>query len=108
MWRILELRINAADPEPRQGRLDAVDDGGLLANERLALALGALGILLCRGRDRAHFAVVPLAAQPAEERALELLGIEAVGLGAPVLPWHRHACCVNDMGLDTAHSQPAS
>ena len=42
--RLLELGIEVADAEPRQGRLDAVDDGGLLANEGLALAVGALGI----------------------------------------------------------------
>src|SRR5215471_3177052 len=52
--RLLELGIEAADAEPRQGRLDAVDDGGLLANEGLALAVRALGILLRDGRDRAH------------------------------------------------------
>src|SRR5262245_50021538 len=67
----------------------------------------APGILLCGGRDRAHLAVVPLAAEPAEEGAFEVLGVEAVGLGAPVLSRHRHARGMNDMGLDTARSQPA-
>src|SRR5262249_60175473 len=47
--RLLELGIEAADAEPCQGCLDAVDDGGLLANEGLALAVGALGILLREG-----------------------------------------------------------
>ena len=105
--RLLELRIEVADAEPRQGRLDAVDDSGLLANEGLALAVGALGIFLCEGRDRSHLAVLPLAAQPAEKGAFELLGVEPVGLGAPVLPRYRHACGMNDVGLDTARSQPA-
>src|SRR5262249_17938568 len=82
--RLLELGIEAADAEPRQRRLDAVDDGGLLANEGLALAVRALGILLRDGRDRAHLAVVPLAAEPAEEGGFELLGVQPVGLGAPV------------------------
>jgi hypothetical protein len=44
--RLLELGIEAADPEPRQGRLDAVDDAGVLANEGFALAVRALGVLL--------------------------------------------------------------
>ena len=66
-----------------------------------------LGVLLRGGRDRAHLAVVPLAAEPTEEGAFEVLGVEAVGLGAPVLPRHRHARGMNDMGLDTARSQPA-
>jgi len=51
--------------------------------------------------------VVPLATQPAEEGAFELFGVEAVSLGAPVLPRHRHARGMNDVGLDTARSQPA-
>jgi len=52
-------------------------------------------------------AVVPLAAEPAEEGAFELLGVQPVGLGAPVLPGHRHARGMNDVGFDTARSQPA-
>jgi hypothetical protein len=36
-----------------------------------------------------------------------VLGIEPVGLGPPVLARHRHACGMNDVGLDTARSQPA-
>src|SRR5215468_8988126 len=39
---LLEPRIEVADAEPRQGRLDAVDNGGLLANEGFALAMGRL------------------------------------------------------------------
>ena len=52
LWRLLELGIEAAVAESRQGRFYAVDDGGVLANEGLALAVGALGILLREGRDR--------------------------------------------------------
>src|SRR5262245_47191962 len=55
--RRLELGIEAANTEARQGRLDAVDDRGVLANEGLALAVGTLGILICEGRNRAHLAV---------------------------------------------------
>ena len=51
--------------------------------------------------------MIPLAAEPAEKRAFELFGIEAIGLGAPVLPRHRHTRGMNDMSLDTARSQPA-
>src|SRR5262245_22642117 len=70
---------------PRECRLDAVDDGGVLTNEGLAFAVRTLGILLRGGGDRAHLAVVSLAAEPAEEGAFELFGVQAVGLGAPVL-----------------------
>jgi CubicO group peptidase (beta-lactamase class C family) len=72
-------RIEAADAEPRQGRLDAVDDRGVLANKGLPFPVGALRILLREGADSGHLAVVPLAAQPAEKGALELLGIETAG-----------------------------
>jgi hypothetical protein len=58
----LELGIGAANAKPRQGRLDTVDDRGLLANEGLARAMGASDIFLCEVRDRAHLEVVPLAA----------------------------------------------
>jgi hypothetical protein len=51
--------------------------------------------------------MVALTAQPAEKSPLELLGIEPVGLGTPVLARHRHACRMNDIGLDAARSQPA-
>src|SRR5262249_47072325 len=104
---LLEFGIEAADAEPRQGRLDTVEYAGVLANEDLAFGVGTLGILLDEGRDRTHLAVVPLAAQPTEKRALQALGIEAAGLGAPVLARYRHARGMNDMGLDTARSQPA-
>ena len=51
-------------------------------------------------------AMVALTAQPAEKRALELLGIEPVGLGTPMLAGHRHACRMNDVGLHAPCSQP--
>jgi len=87
--------------------LYGVDDTTLLANEALALAAGSLGVLLCEGRDRRHLAVVPLAAQPAEKGAFQLLGIEPVGLGPAALPRHRHARSVNDVRLDSLCSRPA-
>jgi len=79
----------------------------LLAYEGVAFAVGALGILLYGSRNRTHLAVVPLAAEPAKKGAFEVLCVEAVGLGAPVLSRHRNARGMNDMGLDTARSQPA-
>ena len=79
----------------------------MLANEGLALAVGASGIFVRRGRDGRHLAVVPLAAQPTQEGANELLRIEPVGLGTPVLARHRHARGMNDVRFDAARSQPA-
>jgi len=105
--RPLELGIEFANAKPRQGRLDAIDDSGLFANECLAFAVGPLRIFLYQGGDHGHLAVLPLAAQPTEKATFELLGIEPVGLGTPVLTRHPDTGGVNDMGLDTARSQPA-
>ena len=58
-------------------------------------------------RDRHHLAVISLAAQPAEKGALEQLGVETVGLGAPVLARYGYARCVDDVGLDAACPKPA-
>ena len=49
------------------------------------LAVGPLGIFVLGCRDRHHLAVITLAAQPAEKRAFEQLGVEPVSLGTPVL-----------------------
>ena len=70
------------------------------------LAVGPLGIFLSKGRDRHHLAVIALTAQPAEKGTFEELGVEPVGLGAPVLTRYRHAGCVNDMRLDALRDQP--
>jgi hypothetical protein len=42
--RLLELRVEVADPESHQGSLDAIDDSSSLANEGLTLAVRALAI----------------------------------------------------------------
>jgi hypothetical protein len=47
-----------------------------------------------------------LAAQPTEKGAFEQLGVEPVGLGAPVLARYGYARCMNDMDLDVARPQP--
>src|SRR5215510_4873087 len=107
LWRLLELRIEIADTEPRQGCLNAVDDRGLLSNEHLPLAVGALGILLRKRWNRCHLAVLPLAAQPTEKGAFQALGVQSVGLRTSVLPRHRHARSMNDVRFDVACPQPA-
>ena len=45
--------------------------------------------------------------QPAKERALQQLGVEAVGLGPPMLPRHGNAHRVDEMSLDLAVAEPA-
>src|SRR6266404_6282792 len=103
----LQLGIESTDAEPAQRRLHAVDDPTLLSHEALALAVGPLGIFIPDSLDRNHLAVITFAAQPAEKGAFEQLGVEAVGLGAPVLTRYGDARCVNDVDLDVAHPEPA-
>jgi hypothetical protein len=38
--------------------------------------------------------------------AFEQLGVETIGLGAPVLARYGYARCVDDMGLDVARPEP--
>ncbi len=77
--------------QARQGGLHPVNDARALADQGLALAARAPVVLLGQRRDRRHGAMLRLAAQPAKEGALEQLGVESVGLGAPVIPLHRNA-----------------
>ena len=105
--RLAQGRLEAADAQAGQGALHPVHDPGALADQALPLAARALGVLLLEGRDRGHAAVVRLAAQPAQEGALEQLGVEPVGLGPPVLARDRDARRVDDVGLDAARPQPA-
>src|SRR5450755_2372666 len=74
---------------------------------RASVVGGPLGIFVLGSRDRHHLAVISFAAQPAEKGALEQLGVETVGLGAPVLARHGYARCVDNVSLDAACSKPA-
>jgi hypothetical protein len=92
-----ESVIEAADAKPNQRCFHSVDDPTLLSDEALALTVGPLGIFVLDCRDRDHLAVITLAPQPAEKGAFEQLGVETIGLGAPVLARYGDARCVNDM-----------
>src|ERR1019366_2816365 len=104
---LLQLGIEAADAEPDQRCFHSVDDPTLLSDEALVLTVRPLGILVLGCRDRHHLAVITLAAQPAEKGAFEQLGVEPIGLGAPVLARYGYARCMNDMDLDVANPEPA-
>src|SRR5262249_9843641 len=65
-----------------------------LSDEALALPVGPIGILVFDCWDCDHFAVITLAAQPAEKRAFEQTGVETIGLSAPVLARYCDARCV--------------
>lgn len=67
------------------GALHPVDKPGPLTNQRLVLAVRPFAILLLKGRDRRHAAMVDFAAQPAEKGTLEQPGAAPICLGPPVL-----------------------
>src|SRR6266436_5425466 len=95
---LLHFGIEAADAEPAQCCFHPVDNSSLLSDKALALAVGSLGIFILDCRDRHHLAVITFAAQPTEfaaqpteKGAFEQLGVETVGLGAPVFTRYRYA-----------------
>ncbi len=51
--------------------------------------------------------MIPLAAQPAEKRAFEQLGVETISLRSPMLARHRDTRGVNDVGLNAVRPEPA-
>src|SRR5271157_4373964 len=61
--RLAQLRVEAADAEPRQGGLQPVDDARALAGQFLELAVRPLGVLFRECRHHNHFAMTALAAQ---------------------------------------------
>src|SRR6266481_7708859 len=77
-----------------------------LSDKALALTVGSFGIFVLDCRDRDHPAVITLAPQPTEKGAFEQLGVETIGLGAPVLARYGYARCVDDVGLDVARPEP--
>ena len=105
--RFAQERFEAADAEADQRPLDAVGDARPLADQRLALAARAPGVLLLHARNRHHRAMAALAAQPAQEHAQQHRRVEAVGLGALPLARHRNGRRMDHVGLDAALLEPA-
>jgi hypothetical protein len=105
--RVAQIWLEPADAKPRQRALEAVDDAGALADQRLAFAPRSLGILLFQARDRDHLAVVGFAAQPAEKGPLQQRGVEPVGLRPAMLARDRDAVGMDHLGVDVARPQPA-
>ena len=69
----------AADAEACERALDPVADARAFADKVLALAALPLRLLLFQARDRRHAAVVPLAAQPAENALFQQPRVEPIG-----------------------------
>ena len=107
LCRFPQARFEPLDAPQRQFRLDRVGQPGALGNQTLAFASWPARILRSDRRDRDHPAMPRFAAQPAEQRAHQHLGVKPVGLGPALLTRHRHAAGMNDMGLNpVALQQP--
>ena len=76
--RVAQRGLEGPNPEADQTALHPIDQARALTNERLALTVGAFGILLRQRWDGCHVAVVGFAAQPAEEDTFEQSRIEAI------------------------------
>ena len=107
LCRLAQCRLEATDAETNQAALDLVDDARALPHQILALAVWPSRILLLKRRDRRHVAMVRLAAQPANEGALQELGVEPVCLRPSMLAGDSDARRMDNMGFDIAHLQPA-
>jgi hypothetical protein len=69
--------------------------------------LGRLAASSAGVRHSHHLAMPPLAAEPAEERTLEQLRVERVGLGAAMLARHGNARGMDDVRLHALREEPA-
>jgi hypothetical protein len=107
LGRGLELRVEAANAEPHERRFETSHQPGRLGDQCLALPARTLGILLGQCRHSHHLAMAPLAAEPAEERSLEQLRVEPVGLGAAMLARHGNARGMDDVRLYALREEPA-
>ena len=103
-----QSRLEAANAEPDQGRLHAIDDPRPFAHQGFALAAGTPGVFFLERRDRHHFVVTRLAAQPSQKHADEHLSIEPIRLGSAGLTRYRDARRMHDEGLDATVPQPSS
>ncbi|WP_123150840.1 hypothetical protein [Mesorhizobium delmotii] len=75
--------MEAPNGETGKNRLDAVDELRLPTGQGLSFAIRLPLVPLFERRDRRHTTI--LTAQPAEKGAHQKLGVETIGLGAPVL-----------------------
>jgi hypothetical protein len=74
---------------------------------RFEVYVRPLGVFVLNRRDRHHLAVITLAAQPAEKSAFEQLGVEPIGLGAPVLAGYGYGATLRPMSC-THRARPES
>src|SRR4051812_43989425 len=105
--RLAQRRLEGPNPEADQAPLHPIDQARALTDERLALTVGALGILLRQRWNGRHVAVIGFTAQPADEDAFEQSRVEAICLCPAMLARDSYAGWVDDVGFDAAGPEPA-
>ena len=94
------------DAEARHVGFHPVDDARALCHQGLAFAPGSARVFRFDGGNRDHGAVAALATQPAQEDAQKHLGVNAVGLGPPLLARDRDRGRMDHVRLDAVALQP--
>jgi len=98
------LVISAHATEWRRCAFHPIYDARALAQQVFPLAVGAPRVLFSEGGDPRHAATIRFATQPAQEDALQQLGVEPVCLGRSVLAGNRDT---TDNGLAALARHPS-
>src|SRR5262252_8451976 len=105
--RVAQAWSEVTNAEPGQGALHAVHKPRAFLDQALALPIGPLGVLFVNRRNARHAAVAPFRTQPSQERPLQQLGVEPVGLGSPMFPRHCDTRGMDHVRLDATRRKPA-
>lgn len=100
-------RVEFANAQAHEGRLDARNDPTCLCDEHLSFTAWTFGVLLRERGNSNHFTMTSFAAEPTEEAALEHLRVEAVGFSSAMLARHGDTRGVNDVGFNAVKREPA-
>src|SRR5207245_5014527 len=87
--------------------LHSVANARAFPDQAPALPVRPLGVLFGHRRDARHAAMTPFPTQPPQERALQQLGVEPVGLGPAMFPRYRDTRGMDHMRLDPMRMKPA-
>src|SRR3984893_8614200 len=95
-----------ANAQPGQRGLHSVHDARAFPDQAPALPVRPLGVLFGHRRDARHAAMTPFLTQPPQERPLQQLGVEPVGLGPAMFPRYRDTRGMDHMRLHPTRTQP--
>src|SRR5437764_11715739 len=107
LGRLAQGWFEVANPQPRQGGLYPVHNARAFPDQAVALAVWPLGVLFGNRGHARHAAMAPFATQPAQEPALQQLGIEPVGFRSAMLPRYRDTRGMDHVRFDPTCLKPA-